>query len=306
MDPFAGVLPFLHVADEKSFRRAAARLGVSTAAVSKAVAKLERELGVTLLERTSRHVALTREGESYAARCREAVDALRAGREVVARAAGVAEGELRVSASAVLAPPVIAALPRFRARYPRVIVHLSVNDRLARLAEEEIDIALRVGELTDSALVARRLCAPRWTTVASPAYLARRGTPASPAELSAHDCLYFVTPRGKPRPFAFREHAPLEPDGVLYIDQGELLLQAAAAGLGVAQVLDFMTAPLLRDGRVVELLAEHAAPGAGVHAVCLPRRKNVPRVRAFLDFVSEVFEPAAGNKLPALRRANEK
>lgn len=289
MDPFAGVLPFLHVAEEKSFRRAAARLGVSTAAVSKAVSKLERELGVTLLERTSRHVSLTSEGDAYAARCREAVDALRSGRELVARAAGIAQGPLHVSVSQVLSRAVVAELPRFAARYPRVVVHLSVNDRIARLAEEEIDVALRTGDLDDSSLVARKLYTPRWVTVASPAYLARRGTPRDPDELAAHDLLYFVTPRGKPRPFAFRDRAPREVAGSFFVDQGEVLLEAACAGLGVAQVLDFMARAPIREGRVVEVLATHGAVGPNIHAVCLPRRKSVPRVRAFLDFAAEVF-----------------
>jgi LysR family transcriptional regulator, regulator for bpeEF and oprC len=294
MDPFSGVLPFLHVAEEKSFRRAAARLGVSTAAVSKAVAKLERELGVTLVERTSRHVSLTTEGDAYAARCREAVDALRAGREVVARNSSVAQGPLRVSVSYVLAPVVIEQLARFTARYPRVTLHLNVSDRIARLAEEEVDVALRTGDLDDSSLVARKLYSPVWMTVASPAYLARRGTPTTPDQLMDHDCLYFVTPRGKPRPFGFRDRPAISPRGQLFVDSGELLLSSAIAGVGVAQVMDFMARGAIREGQLLEILARDAIAGPTIHAVTLPRRKSLPRVRAFLDFVTEVFSALRG------------
>ncbi len=288
MDPFAGVVPFVHVAEARSFRRAAERLGVTTAAVSKAVAKLEGELGVALLARTSRSVSLTPEGAAYLVRSREALDAIRDAREQVARTRGVAQGPLRVSVSMIIAPVVVRQLARFTQRNPHVTLHLSVSDRVAKLGEEEVDVALRTGELEDSTLVARKLHAPRWVTVASPAYLARRGTPTRPEELAGHDTLLFVTPRGKPRTFAFKSGA-LETTGPLFVDQGEMLVQAALAGVGVAQVLDFMVDDALREGRLIEVLREHATAGPTIHAVCASRRKNVPRVRAFLEFAAELF-----------------
>jgi LysR family transcriptional regulator, regulator for bpeEF and oprC len=288
MDPFSGVVPFVHVAEERNFRRAAERLGVTTAAVSKAVAKLEADLGVSLLARTSRSVALTPEGEAYLARCREALSAIRDAREQVARTRGVAQGPLRVTVSAIIARVVVAELARFTQRHPQVTLHLSVTDRVAKLGEEEIDVAIRTGALDDSTLVARKLYAPRWVAVASPAYLARRGTPSTPEELMRHDTLRFVTPRGKPRAFAFTSGA-VDTKGPLFVDNGDMLVHAALAGVGIAQVLDFMVDDALREGRLIEVLREHAVAGPTVHAVCASRRKNVPRVRAFLDFASELF-----------------
>jgi len=303
MDPFSGVVPFVHVAEERSFRRAAARLGVTTAAVSKAVGKLEADLGVALLARTSRSVALTPEGAAYLAQCREALDAIRDAREQVARTRGVAQGPLRVTVSVIIARVVVSDLARFTQRNPHVTLHLSVTDRVAKLGEEEVDVAIRTGELDDSTLVARKLHAPRWVTVASPGYLARRGSPALPPELIAHDTLRFVTPRGKPRAFAFTT-GDVETSGPLYIDNGDLLVHAATAGVGIAQVLDFMVDDALREGRLVEVLRDYATAGPIIHAVTASRRKNVPRVRAFLDFATELFtSKVEGRKVEGRRSA---
>lgn len=290
MDPFSGVVPFVHVAEERSFRRAAVRLGVTTAAVSKAISKLEAGLGVALLSRTSRSVALTPEGEAYLVRCREALGAIRDAREQVARTRGVAEGPLRVTVSVIIARVVISELARFTQRNPHVTLHLSVTDRVVKLGEEEVDVAIRTGELDDSSLVARKLHAPRWVTVASPAYLARRGTPSTPNDLASFETLRFVTPRGKARVFAFTS-GNVETTGPLFVDNGDLLVHAAASGVGVAQVLDFMVDDAIRDGRLVEVLRDYAIAGPTIHAVTPSRRKNVPRVRAFLDFAADLFTP---------------
>lgn len=287
-DLFAGVLPFLHVAEELSFRRAAARLGVTVAAVSKAVGKLEAELGVTLLDRTSRSVALTEEGAAFLARCRDAVDAIRAGREVAAQARGLVAGVARLSLSPILARPVVAELGRLVGRHPKLAVQLVVTDRLVRLVEEEVDVALRVGALDDSTLIARPLYASRWTTVASAAYLATHGTPRSVEALASHRRVAFVSPRGKARAWSFAT-GTLDAPAVIQLDHGELLVEAALAGVGVVQVLDFMVHAPLRDGRLIELLSDQAALGPPIHAVCSARRRQVPRVKAVLELLTELF-----------------
>lgn len=294
MELFSGVLPFLHTAEEKSFRKAAVHLGITTAAVSKAVARLEAQLGVTLLHRTSRHVALTPEGTVFLEHCREAVTRLQAGRELVAQAQKVAEGVLKVSLPPILGRRVVPELGRLSARHPRLSFHLSLTDRFTRLAEEGVDVAVRIGELEDSSLVARTLRVPRWVTVASPAYLARHGTPRHYKELSRHQCLKFVTPAGTAREWSFqdrREAGPLPvktPDS-FRMDHGELLVEAAAAGLGICQAFDFMVAEPLGAGRLVEVLAPYAAEGPPIRAVCLPRRQSTPRVRVFLDFLQQLL-----------------
>ncbi|MCA9707514.1 MAG: LysR family transcriptional regulator [Myxococcales bacterium] len=296
LDLFDGIVPFVLTARARSFRAAAAQLGVTPAAVSKAVKRLEAEVGATLLHRTTRKVSLSEEGAQFLERCEDAIAHVQAGRDLVAAAQRAPRGELVVSLSYVLGRPLVAALPRFLARYPALRVELRLTDRRSRLVDERIDVALRVGPLGDSSLVARRLLEPRWVTVAAPDYLARAGTPTAPEELVDHACIRFRSPRGKPVPWSFGDGAAgpprsLDVPGRVDLDQGELIVAAAAAGAGIAQVFDFMAAPLLRSGRLVEVLGDLAAPGPAVYALVLGGRRRAPKVRAFLDFVGEALGP---------------
>jgi DNA-binding transcriptional LysR family regulator len=295
MPLFSGVEHFVHTAEKRSFRAAAVHLGVSPTAVSKAVAGLETDLGVRLLNRTTRSVSLTPEGEVYLRHCREAVDRLQAGRDFVTRAAQVAQGRLKVSTSFVLGRIVVAALPRFLARYPRVQVHLSFSDRLVNLVEDEVDVAVRIGELSDSTLVGRRVGAPRWVTVAAPGYLARVGAVRDVPDLGQHACLQFAGPAGAVIDWSFAAEdgtsGPFRPRGPVVLDHGDLLVDAAVAGLGVCQVFDFMVDVSVRRGDLVELLRNRSAPAPGVYALCLPGRQGVPKIRAFVEFMIEVLGP---------------
>lgn len=292
MDLFTGVLPFLHVAEERSFRKAAERLGVTVAAVSKAVRKLEEDLGARLLERTSRQVALTSEGAAFLERAREAVAQIRAARETVAQAHRAPRGPLTVSLPFILGPVLLPRLARLQARHPQLTLHVRMSDRLSKLVEEQVDVAIRLGGLEDSSLVARRLFSTRWMTLASPAYLARHGAPDHPSQLERHACLKFVDPRGLTREWHFRESPGGAPEvvrtrAVMDVDHGPALLDLAAAGAGLCQVLDFMSDARLRDGALVEVLEDYAAEGPPVHALCLPGRQSVPRVRALLQHLTE-------------------
>jgi len=291
---FTGVESFVHTAEKRSFRGAASLLGVSPTAVSKAVAGLEAELGIRLLNRTTRSVSLTPEGEVYLRHCREAVDRLQAGRDYVTRAAQVAQGKLKVSMSFVLGRPVIGALDRLLARYPRVELQVSFSDRAVDLVAEEVDVVVRIGELADSTLVARRLRTPRWVTVAAPSYLARAPEIRDWTDLSEHACLQFAGPSGAVTRWTFAVQgraAPrvVRPQRRVLLDHGDLLVDAAVGGLGVGQVSDFMVGEQLRRGELVEVLRQQSASGPGVHALCLPGRQAVPKIRAFTDFVAEVL-----------------
>lgn len=298
MDLFAGILPFVHVAEERSFRRAAERLGVTTAAVSKAVQRLEAELGVRLLERTSRQVALTPEGEAFLDRAREAVAQVRAARDVAAQAQRAPRGPLTVTLPYILGPLVLPRLARLQARHPALSVHVRMSDRFTRLIDENIDVALRIGELEDSSLVAQRLMRTRWVTLGAPAYLARHGTPGHPDELERHACMKFVSPRGTLQDWVFRR----EPGGparvvrtgpAMDVDHGPAILDLATAGAGLCQGLDFMVDERVRDGRLVEILRDYAADGPPVHAVCAPGRQATPRVRALLKLLVEELRPVS-------------
>lgn len=291
-DLFAGVIPFVRTAEERSFGRAAVSLGITTAAVSKAVRKLEDNLGVKLLDRSSRVVTLTKEGAVFLDRCRQAVLHVQGAREAMQGARREPHGEIAVTLPFIIAPFVVPNLPRLGAQYPRLTFRLHLSDRVARLADESYDVAIRMGELESSSLVARLLRKTRWVTVASPSYLNRRSAPRSPAELADHNCLVFVAPNGKPRGWSFVEEGhgiTVHVHGNLQIDHGRYLLGAAEAGMGICQVLDFMLDDAVRDGRLVEVLAGHAAEGPSIHAVATSARASSPNVRAFMRFLVDAF-----------------
>jgi len=307
MNVFSGVVPFVHVAEACSFRAAAARLGVSVPAVSKAVAKLERELGVLLLDRTSRHVALTAEGESFFERCREAVTQVQVARDQVASAQRGPHGTLRVTFPPVLARTLLPVFEALLRRHPRLSLDLMATNRFTKLTREELDVAIRMGPLEDSSLIARTLRRPRWITVAAPAYLATRGVPASPAALAQHECLK-VALSGKTVEWQFEEGGAtlaVRSAGRIRCDLGDMLVDAAVRGMGIAQVFDFMVRPLLETGRLVEVLAPHAIEGPPLHALASARRASIPRVRALLDALVQTFGAAGqstgGRSLPSTR-----
>jgi DNA-binding transcriptional LysR family regulator len=311
-DPFAGIVAFVQTARDRSFRRAAERLGVTPAAVSKAIQRLEEDLGVQLFHRTTRRVSLSPEGEIFLARAQEAMAQVHAGRELIAMARRDPAGELTVSLPFILGRVLVARLPRFLGRYPALRLHLRMSDRLSRLVEEGVDVAIRMGELDDSALVARRLMHTRWVTVASPAYLARHGTPTRTRDLAGHNCIKFRSPRGTEVEWSFaetRDAGKVETSGNLDLDQGELLLEAAASGLGICQALHFMVEGYVQAGKLVEILREHAAPGPSIHALCLPGQRSSPRVRAFIDFLVDELtnqDEAGGATTPAVENAARK
>lgn len=285
------MVEFVQTAHARSFRAAAEELGVTSAAVSKAVKRLEGELGVTLLHRTTRRVTLSDEGEAFLARCEDAIALVSSARAQAAAASRAPRGRLTISLSHVLGPFVIDVLGRFRRRYPGVTLQLELTDRRSRLVDDRVDVALRVGKLADSALIARRLWRTRWVTVASPAYLATAPQLRTPDDLTGHACIRFRSPRGKTVPWTFADSAGTTtrdaPAG-LDLDHGGSIVRAALAELGVAQVFDFMVSDELSQGRLVEVLADHAAPGPDVHALTAAGQRRTPRVRVFLDYLSSV------------------
>jgi DNA-binding transcriptional LysR family regulator len=288
LDLFRGVVPFVAVAEAQSFRGAATRLGVSVAAVSKAVKALEAELGFSLVARTTRAVKLTRQGELFFERSRVAVAAMQGARDAVDGTRRAPRGQLIVSAPFVVAPLLTPILPLLRARYPELRFTLRVSDALARLGDDEVDLALRVGVLADSTLVARKLCPTRIVSAATPAYLARRGTPQALEDLDRHDCLVLVAPNGKPRPWVF-EAGPRDVPATLLVDHGPSLVDAALTGLGICQAFDFMVQPLVAAGALVEVLPEHAANGPNIYAVCTAAKKANANVRVAIDALAKAF-----------------
>lgn len=282
------------IADAGGFRAAAERLGVTPAAVSRAIQRLEQRLGVRLFQRTTRRVGLTSAGQRYVDRCREALAQMRLAEQEIDAARSAPRGTLAVTSSPILAALLSRRLGRFVARQPGLRIELRLADRIVDFAEGGVDVALRVGSVADESLVAHVLARPRWVTVAAPAYLARRGVPRHPEELETHACIRFLPPRGKPRPWVFRDRheKTFEVDvrGPLDVDHGDVLVEAAESELGVAQVLDFMASDALRSGRLVAILEDAAARGPTIYAVHASGA-TLPRVRAFVEFLARDLAP---------------
>ena len=292
----ADMAVFAAVARAGSYTGAAAALGTSKSAASKAVARLERRLGTRLLHRTTQSVALTEAGTALEARAARMVEEAGLGAQAVASLAGAPLGTLRVNAPVTFGEMHLApALPALLRRHPGLRVELVLDDRLVDPVAGGWDVVVRIAPLSDSTLAVRRLAANRRVVVASPAYLARRGTPRAPDELRAHDCLHYTNVS---RAAEWRFRGPRGPisvptAGSVEANHGLVLRAAALAGVGVGIFPEFMVAAELRDGRLVELLSAHALPRrTAIHALFARARPVPPKVRAFVDHLAACLREA--------------
>lgn len=287
---------FVAVVEAGGFSRAAGRLGLAKSIVSRRVSRLEASLGgARLLARTTRGVSPTEAGAAFHARCVRVLAELDEAREEVAGREGDLSGGLRIAAPlsfgiAHLAP----ALARFAAEHPRVSLDVAYNDRMVDLVGERFDAAVRIGTLEDSSLVARRLAPVRLVVVASPDYLERRGAPDRPEQLAAHECLIYSAAANGGETWRFRAGrglTTLRPHGRFRADNGEALLAAALAGLGVAVLPTFLAGGALGSGALVPLLAAFPMPEPGLHVVRPPGGPAPARLRALIDFLAARFGP---------------
>jgi DNA-binding transcriptional LysR family regulator len=287
MDRLDELAVFVRIVEEGSLARAARRLRRSPPAVTRALAVLEDRIGVRLVDRTTRRLAPTEAGRTLYDRARAVVadyEAATAG----AREAPV-RGLLRITAPVQFGRRHIAPLAvRFLDTHDGVELELMLNDRNVDLIEEGIDVALRIGVLRDSSLTARPLGHVRRQWVASPAYLARHGTPQSPADLARHEALLGTSRGAMEWSFAgARRGAPLRLAGRLRVDDVETRLRAARDGRGVAQFLSYQVADDLAAGRLVRLLRGFEPPPLPVQLVTKGRAHRAPKIDAFLDFAAK-------------------
>jgi DNA-binding transcriptional LysR family regulator len=295
MDRLETLRVFRKVADRQNFSAAARELGLSNAAVSKHIARLEADLGARLIDRTTRRMSLTEAGRAYFDRCVRILDDLAEADQAVGRLSAAPRGLLRVTAPASFGVPHLSRLmPEFMARHPELSVDLSFNDRFVDLVGEGVDLAVRIRtDLPDSQLVVRRLAPVERVLCAAPAYIARRGEPRHPRELGDHDCIVYTL---STTPGEWRFEGP---DGALTVpingrfrcNNGQAMLAAAEAGIGIALSPIFSVAGALRAGRVKPLLTEWQAPAHALYLVYPPGRHLSPKVRAFADFLAERFAP---------------
>ncbi|HVY65480.1 MAG TPA: LysR family transcriptional regulator [Gammaproteobacteria bacterium] len=286
------MLAFAEAARRASFAAAARELGLTASAVAKSVARLEQDLGVRLFHRTTRKLALTSDGRALFARCERIVEEMQALRDEAAGTRAEPSGRLRLNVPITLGKRLIVpALAELRRRHPRIQVEVSFTDRYADLVGEGLDAVVRVGALKDSSLVSRRIGEQQLIAVAAPRYLKQRGTPERPADLAAHACMAFRVPSsGRVYPWQLREGRRVlqwSPDGQIVMDDGEAIVAAAVAGLGVAQVPDYMASDALERGQLVEVMPARRPPPIPVSIVYLHSRGMTPRLRALIDVLAK-------------------
>lgn len=295
MDRLALMEAFARVAEARSFSAAAQRLGASKSQISRQVAALEAELGVRLLQRTTRALTLTQAGEDYYQRVQRILSDIDQANAEISQSQASPRGRLRLSAPMSfgllhLAP----AIADFLAQYPEVEIDLSLNDRFVDLIDEGFDMAIRIARLDDSNLIARKLAPMRRVVCGSPDYFERHGRPKDPGDLKHHQCLcYSNLPVGEDWRFVDRDgrHWPVEIAGRLRANNGEFLIEAALKGLGLACVPTFIAGRNLQAGRLVSVLNDYVAQGAAIHAIYPHARHLSPKVRALIDFLIERFGP---------------
>jgi len=303
MEDFSAISSFVRVVEAKSFRAAAAQLGMTPSGVSRAVARLEEQIGVRLLFRSTRALNLTDDGESFYHRCKDILADLGEAVDALGYARTKPRGKLRVAMNvSVGRAGLIPNLADFEERYPDIRLELSMSERNIGLIEEGIDCAIRMGELEDSNLVARKLGSFSNVLCASPGYLARHGTPTCLNDLKRHQCINYVYPTSG-RAYQWQFDSPdgpvaLDVDAHLLINDGESVIQAAIAGLGIIQVPHWLAAGPIGHGKLQVIMEDTISTGSPVWIV-YPQKKHLSaRVHAFIDWVQELFRR---DNLPACR-----
>jgi DNA-binding transcriptional LysR family regulator len=295
---FEGLAIFAKVVEMRSFAAAAAELALSKATVSKAVSRLEERLGARLFNRTSRRLALTDAGHKLSERAaRLLLDGEAAENEALAQSVAP-RGLVRLAVPMTFGVKAVAPiLPKFLAQYPEVAIELHLSDAMVDLIGEGFDAGLRIASLPDSSLIARRLCPMPRYTVASSTYLERHGRPTHPMHLAQHQCLgytYLSTPNVWHYTNAAGEQVSVRPAGPLRVNNGEALMPALLAGLGIADLPDFIVGDALASGEVEIILKDWKQTEGSVHLVTPPGGPRPARVEVLADFLAKHLAKGKG------------
>jgi DNA-binding transcriptional LysR family regulator len=303
LERITDIIAFVRVADARSFTIAAEQLGLSRSAVGKCVTRLEDQLGVRLLHRTTRSVTPTDEGEVFYDRCVRILAELEDAELAMASRSEQPRGRLRLDLPVSFGRiHVLPLLHRFMETWPELVVNVTFTDRYVDLIDEGVDLAIRIGGEEDSRLKGRTLAQHRLITCATPDYLAAHGTPGTPDDLTGHSCLAF-THAGRPTPWRFRTGArdidrtaldrfeAVAVHGRFCASNAEALRDAALAGYGIAQLATFLVWEDLRAGRLRPVLEPFATSGPPIRAVYPSGRYLSPKVRRFIDAIAEAWSP---------------
>lgn len=293
MDRLKQIETFVAVATKGSLTAAAQAEGVAPAVIGRRMDALEARLGVKLLLRTTRRLSLTHEGSAFLEDCQRLIADFNNAESSVSEGGVKASGHLRVTAPAGFGRRHVAPLvPGFLAQHSDVSLSLNLSDRVVDIVNEGFDCAVRVGDMPDSSLVSVRLADNRRRCVATPAYLQRAGTPASPTELGRHQCLTLSSDASQTRGWAFMvdgQLTHLRPGGRLDCSDGQVLHDWCLQGLGLAWRSTWEVQADLAAGRLVSVLDDHAAPPNGIYAI-FPSARHLPlRVRLWIDFLKHSF-----------------
>jgi DNA-binding transcriptional LysR family regulator len=293
LDRFTGMAVFVKVVDAASFAAAARHFGMSPAMVSKHVQTLEQRLGARLLNRTTRRVSATEVGQNFYEQSLRILADLEEAERAALDLQRAPRGLLRISAPVSFGMRQLApAIADYLKTYPEVSIDLSLDDRYVDLVEKRIDLAIRLGPLADSSLIARKLCACATLLCASPAYLEANGTPQRPADLAAHNCLV-LTYATQQRVWRFFDRDGAEDSvavaGRFLASSGDALVALALRDVGLALAPDYIVADELAAGRLVRLLPDYAACDTPVHAVYPHSHRLSAKTRTFIDFLAARF-----------------
>lgn len=294
MDRFDTMLAFTRVVELESFTKAAMSLNLPKTTVSAQVLALEKRLRVKLLHRTTRRISVTTDGAAYYERAIRLLNELEETEAALNQATVTAKGRLRVDVPTPLGRLVIIpALPDFLKKYPEIQLEIGCDDRPIDLLEEGVDCVIRIGNLLDSSLVARRVGTMQFLLVASPDYLKTYGTPQTPDDLQRHQAVHFFSSKtGKVRNFI------LQQDGVeqeiptirkLAINNGDAIVAAAQAGIGICQLPTFMVQGYLNEGKLEKVLEAYGVGSLPINALYPQNRHLSSKVRAFIEWVAELF-----------------
>lgn len=288
------IVVFTKVVETKSFTGAADALGLPKSTVSRKLAQLEERLGVRLVQRTTRKLALTEIGEAYYERCARIVADVMSAEQLVTDMQATPRGRLRVTSSVDFATKWFGdIIASFLEKYPDINIELEATDRIVDLIEDGFDLAVRFGPMPESTLIARRLCTVTLVLCASPAYLARCGTPKTIEDLDGHDHVLF-TPTSRNQTWTLVNgdgaHEFGRPARFASNNFGAALT-SALAGSGIALISDFMVGELFNSGRLVRVLPEWTTRPTEVHAVYPAREKLPPRLSLFIDHLAQALNP---------------
>ncbi len=298
LDRLLAMTVFVKVVEQGSFVRAAERMNMSTSAVSRHVAELETHLTTRLLNRTTRRISLTESGQAYFERALHLLADLEEAEAVVSSSTVAPRGTIRLTCSTSFGVPHLApAIGAFQALHPEVRFDISASNRFVDLVEEGLDLAIRIGDLGNPNLIARKIGSMRLLACASPSYLKRNGTPKRPDDLTAHNCFtYEYAPVKNLWHFLDQKQKEIgvKIDGSVHANNGEMLAAIAVAGAGIALEPDFIVKPLLKSGELVEILKNFRPAPYNIYAVYPSRRHLSAKVRTFVDFLIARFSTTSG------------